>query len=231
MQSPKNPTIAQPIVTVPISLKPRRGRSWKRLKRIEIAVRLESMFIPDQDIARHMGITVAALHYIKATPEYQAKKITLQTGILSQYDQHINLTAEEQKEEINSLIPLALGAAKTALLDKTNPFHYKFAQDILDRNAATSKISRNQHSVVETVDTHKENSAAQELLKMLEAETGPGLKVVPDPLPQAPIIYTLPPMLTEEERQALVEEERLEQEEADTLQGEIMPPTRADLLQ
>jgi hypothetical protein len=231
MQSPKNPTTTQPAGVPTPSLKPRRGRSWKRAKRIEIAVRLESLFIPDADIARHMGITVAALYYIKATPEYQAKKITIQTGILSQYDSQINLTAEEQKDEINDLVPLALGAAKTALLDKTNPFHYKFAQDILDRNRATAKISRSELQLLPPPDTHKENEAAKELLSMLEAESIPNSPASSESSPLIPIYLPPESLLTEEEKEALIKEEREEQEAADALIGEILPPTRDDLIQ
>jgi len=129
------------------------------------------MFIPDADIANHLGITVQALHHIKICPEYQALKIQLQTGVISVYDKDRLSTQEAQKEEIADLIPLALGSIKNILLDKTHPHHAKVALDLMDRNKATSKISRTELSVGERLNTTKENERARELLALLEGST------------------------------------------------------------
>lgn len=156
------------MATNPISLKPHRGRSWKRARRIEIVCRLESMFIPDADIANHLGITVQALHHIKICPEYQALKIQIQTGVISVYDKDRLATQEAQKEEIEDLIPLALGSIKHILLDRNHRDHAKVALDLMDRNKATSKISRTEHSLDANLNTNKENERAKELLALLE---------------------------------------------------------------
>jgi len=166
------------------SLKPHRGRSWKRARRIEIVALLESKFISDQDIANHLGITVGAVQAIKSTPEYQAKRITLQTGLMSQYDQNFGLTEEEQRDELNQMVPMALSAMKRALTDPLSPHHYKAVQDVIDRNPATAKISKMEHSLKEEKDINKENLQARELLKMLgEEEPAPktlDLTITPD---------------------------------------------------
>jgi hypothetical protein len=168
------------------SLKPSRGRSWKRLRRIEIVATLEDMFIPDAEIANHLGLTVGAIQAIKSTPEFLAKRISLKTGIPSVYDQHRLDLAEDQKQELNDLVPLSLTSVKRILLDPKHPHHAKIAMDILDRNQATSKISRTQHSVAPDADISKENQKANELLALLDGSS-PVISATPTPLYKTPL--------------------------------------------
>lgn len=151
--------------------KPRMGRTWKRLRRIQIVCELEAQFIPDADIARHLGITVGALHHIKITPEYASLKISKQTGIMSVYEK-MRLTPDEIKSEMDDMFPLAMRNIKTALVDAHNPYHMKVSMDMLDRNESTLKISRikNEHDLSKVLDTSKENIRARELLAMLEGD-------------------------------------------------------------
>src|SRR5271170_2101129 len=100
------------------SIKPNKGRSWKRLRRIQQVCRLESMFVPDADIANHLGITVQALYHIKKCVEYQALKFELQTGIISVYTKNMLASAEDQKDKVDELIPLALNSIENILLDR-----------------------------------------------------------------------------------------------------------------
>lgn len=179
------------MATNPISLKPHRGRSWKRARRIEIVCRLESMFIPDADIANHLGITVQALHHIKICPEYQALKIQIQTGVISVYDKDRLATQEAQKEEIEDLIPLALGSIKHILLDRNHKDHAKVALDLMDRNKATSKISRTEHSLDANLNTNKENERAKELLALLESSGSGTINQTLSPDVKAPYISNI----------------------------------------
>lgn len=167
-----------------MSLKPRRGRSWKRLRRIEIAAELEARFIPDAEIAAHLGITVAAVQVIKNTPEYLAKRTQLSTGILSSYQQTLLSSDEAKKEAISDLLPTALTAVRALLQDRSHPHHAKVVLDILDRNKATSKISRTEHSLAVAHDTSEQNKRAQELLALL-GDTTP---TEPEDLPEPQII-------------------------------------------
>lgn len=154
-----------------ISLKPRRGRTWKRLRRIQIVCELEAQFIPDADIARHLGITVQALYHIKITPEYQSLKISKQTNIMSVYEK-LRMSPEDIREEMDEMLPIALRNVKSALVDHHNPYHMKVSMDMLDRNESTLKISRvkNEHDLSKVADTNKENERARELLAMLEGD-------------------------------------------------------------
>lgn len=150
------------------SLKPRKGRSWKRTRRIEIVALLESKFVSDQQIADHLGLTVGAIQAIKSTPEFLAQRMELSTGVLSMYKQATLSSAEAQKDELDSMMPMALHSVKRILQDPTNPNHAKVALDLLDRNKATSKISRTEHSLAPVQDFHKENESAKALLALLD---------------------------------------------------------------
>lgn len=168
-----------------VSLKPRRGRSWKRQRRIDIVARLEAAFIPDADIARHLGLTVPALHHIKTCPEYLAKRITLQTGILSQYDEKILLDDNAKQEEVQELSALALNAVRAILLDRTHPHHAKTAETMLDRDRATAKISRMEHSAAPPIHTSAQDEKNKELLLLL------GARVTEEPLSPEPALVPI----------------------------------------
>ncbi len=150
-----------------VSLKPHQGRSWKRLRRIEIVARLEAAFISDQDIANHLGLTVAAIQAIKRSPEYLAKRITLSTGILSKYDQNILLTEDDKREEISNLAAISLQAVKTILLNPTHSDHARVALNLLDRDSSTAKISKMEHSMTTQMNIEAQNIRAQELLELI----------------------------------------------------------------
>lgn len=204
------------------SLKPHLGRSWKRARRIEIVARLESLFISDQDIANHLRLTVQAIHAIKATPEFLAKRITLQTGVLSNYDKALVATEEDQRDELDSMVPMALQAMKTILMDRTHPAHAKVAQDILDRNKGTAKITKMEHSLVPKIDTSKQDAQGRELLALLEG------KIEPEPSIESAPLYSTSPNLIEIPSPDLIEDAESESTDVDPLE-QLDEPTIEDL--
>jgi len=171
-----------------LSLKPKKGRSWKRLRRIAIVAELEKLFISDAEIANHLGLTVAAIQAIKSTPEFLAKRISLQTGVLSIYEQRSMQTEEDMKDALDELVPTAINSVRAILLDKTHKDHARVAVDMLDRNTATSKISRTQHSVAPPPNTSKEDAQARELLAILQGSVEPPQL----PSPPSPQILVTP---------------------------------------
>lgn len=187
-----------------VSLKPRLGRSWKRARRIEIVARLESKFLSDQDIANHLGLTVGAIQAIKRSPEFTAKRNTLATGILSVYDQAMLTGEENQKAEVEDMIPLALGAVKEALLDKTSPHHMKAALDMLDRARSTAKITKLEHSVADKSNINKENEQARKLLAMLDAP--PEVNITPETPYNPPVMGLIEDKTSESEIKDAAEE-------------------------
>lgn len=176
------------------SLKPRRGRSWKRLRRIEIVALLESKFVSDQQIADHLGLTIGAIQAIKSTPEFLAQRMELSTGVLSTYKLAALSNAEAQKDELESLVPFALHSVKRILQDPLHKDHAKVALDIFDRTKATSKISRTEHSVEVAKDFHRENESARALLALLND---------PDPQGSDPGQYSTTIGLLETESQVI----------------------------
>src|SRR5580693_3275961 len=173
------------IFTNPGSLKPRRGRSWKRAVKIEAVVRLESQMISDQEIARHLGCTVQNIYQIKNSPEYQAKRLTLLHGVLSIYDRDSLVTDEQKKDAVQEMGQIALIQAKNMLLDRAHPAHAKVVLDLLDRNPATAKITKTQHFLAPATSFSRETERANELLEMLNG-LGPSQEL-PQPLTQTPI--------------------------------------------
>lgn len=162
----------------PASLKPRRGRTWKRARRIEIVARLEAAFISDQEIANHLGLTVGAIQAIKHSDEYLARRLTLSTNQLSVYDNHLLDDENYRQEALSELNIMALGSVKTILTDRAHPAHAKVALDLLDRNPLTAKITKTQHSLEQKPDFNKENQRAKELLGLLGE-----VPVEPEPAP------------------------------------------------
>lgn len=192
------------------SLKPRLGRSFKRARRIEIVARLESLFISDADIANHLGLTVQAIHAIKATPEFLAKRITLQTGMLSNYDKALVTTEEDARAELADMVPMALQAMKTIIMDRSHPAHAKMIAELLDRNKATSKITKMEHSLTPKIDTAKQDQQGRELLALLEGKgDDPGTEAV---------VYDKSPSITQLPSPELVEDAESQETDVDPLE-------------
>lgn len=162
----------------PNSLLVRKGRSWKRARRIEMVARLETMFISDQDIAITLGITVPAVTKIKQSLEYQAKRIALNAGTLSVYDEALEKSLEDKRVELDYLHSMAMSQAKRILMDRTDPNHGKMVMDMFDRNESTAKITKQKLSVDEKPDFSRENLRAQELVKMLGVAPEPEVQAI-----------------------------------------------------
>lgn len=170
------------------SINPRKGRHWKRAQRIEIVAKLEAQFIADADIAIHLGIAESTVASIKRTPEYQAARLRNATHVLSVYDSALLATDEAKKDAIADLIPNALHAVKHVLETPSHPQFARVALDILDRNKATSKISRTEHTLAPIEQPAEQNERANALLKMLQGEdvTGSGITIPPSVAAGAP---------------------------------------------
>ena len=177
-----------PVTTTSSSLKPRRGRSWKRLQRIRIVAELEAKFIQDSEIAAHLGITVGAVQAIKRSQEYTSYRVAAATGTLTVYESMRLTTEEAQKDELQTMIPNALNAVRSILSDKTHPHFAKVALDLLDRVPSTSKVSRINHSVSRGPDISQQDRENQELLELL------GKPSTSEPFDPSTAPATLPPM-------------------------------------
>jgi FtsZ-binding cell division protein ZapB len=158
------------------SLKPARGRSWKRTRKIDIVARLEAKFVSDQEIADLLQMTVANVQSIKNTPEYKSKRVALANNELALYEQAVLSSDEGLKDKLDSLIPRAILGIEHILGDRTHPHFAKVATDLLDRSRATSKISRTEHSVAPVKHDSEKDRQAQELMGLLEPD-----KTINDP--------------------------------------------------
>src|ERR1700744_5501383 len=144
------------------------GKTWKRILRIERAARLTALGIySDGDIARQIGITQVTLSVLKQTPEFQSKMIELQTGVIAETDREVRSTYEFQREELASMVPVALMKLRSLALSKNENIAYKAATEILDRHGDHAKVSRSSVTIEDKTDTTEANAVAADIMAIL----------------------------------------------------------------
>ena|ERR1700744_6221531 len=147
------------------------GKTWKRILRIEKAARLTALGVfSDGDIARQIGITQVTLSVLKQTPEFKSKMIELQTGVIAQTDLEVRESYEFQREEIKSMVPLALMRLRTLALSKNENIAYKAATEILDRDGDHAKVSRSSVTIEDKTDSTAANAVAADIMAILRGQ-------------------------------------------------------------
>lgn len=144
-----------------------KGRQWRRLIRIEKAALLTLKGFPNDAIAMHIGIHTQTLVYLKQTPEFKARMIALQTGIIEQHDLAVREDEEYQRQEIKSMVPIALLKMRELVTSANQHIAYKAAQDILDREGTHAKVSRTAIDIKEQVNLSVVNQVASSIMDVL----------------------------------------------------------------
>lgn len=145
-----------------------KGRQWRRIMRIEKAALLTSKGIfNNEQIAAHIGIHPQTLVYLKQTPEFKARMIALQTGVIEQHDIAVREDEEYQRQELKSMVPLALMKLKELAMSHNQHIAYRASQDILDREGTHAKVSRTAIDVKEQVNLSVVNQVANSIMDIL----------------------------------------------------------------
>jgi hypothetical protein len=118
------------------------GRNFKTIVRIEKAVRLESVGLADAEIARHIGLTPNGLATLKTSPEYQATRTRMLTGVISDYEEGLGEDLHYVREKVREAIPHALQVLVSALHSSEEKNRIHAAESLLDRDGHMSKVSR-----------------------------------------------------------------------------------------
>lgn len=150
-----------------------KGRQWRRLIRIEKAALLTLKGFPNDAIAMHIGIHPQTLIYLKQTPEFKSRMIALQTGVIEQHDLAVREDEEYQRQELKSMVPLALLKLKELAMSANQNIAYKASQDILDREGTHAKISRTAIDVKEQVNLSVVNQVASSIMDILASTPKP----------------------------------------------------------
>ena len=144
-----------------------KGRQWRRLIRIEKAALLTLRGFPNDAIAMHIGIHPQTLIYLKQTREFKSRMIALQTGVIEQHDIAVREDEEYQRQELKSMVPLALLKLKELAMSSNQQIAYKASQDILDREGTHAKVSRTAIDIKEQVNLSVVNQVAASIMDVL----------------------------------------------------------------
>jgi hypothetical protein len=138
--------------------------------RIEKAALLTSkgVFSNDQ-IAAFIGINVQTLILLKQTPEFQARMISLATGVMEQHNNAIREDEEYQHQELKSMVPMALQKMKELMLSSNQHIALRASGDILDREGTHAKVSRSAIDIKEQVNLSATAQVAQSIRDLLAA--------------------------------------------------------------
>lgn len=145
-----------------------KGRQWRRLIRIEKAAFLTQKGIYSNDqIANFIGIHPQTLIYLKQTPEFQSRMIALATGVIDEHDITIREDEDYQREELKSMVPVALMKLRELAMSGNQSVALKATQDILDRDGTHAKVSRSQIDIKEKIDLNVLDQVAASIQDVL----------------------------------------------------------------
>lgn len=171
----------QPIFNTPsgnTSVKSAPHRNFRRHLRMEKVARLEaSGKFSNAEIAQIVGVTVQALWYIKAHPDYLRKRAELATGVISDIETEVRRDQAAILNEIQDSLPSALrvlrnaverGAVEGASVQEIK-IGMEAAKEILDRDGTFSKVSKTEIKVKQVPDQAKVEATEIDLLSVLQA--------------------------------------------------------------
>lgn len=142
--------------------------SHRTRQRMEIAARLESMGVPDVDIARHVGLTYAGLAQLKQRHEYKTLRVQVASGILSMHDVAIGEDINELRAKIRQNAPVAIQAIIDTINQKTDPkLRLQASKDLLALDDRLAKVSKHEHTFSEKDISDKDSSIANNLATAL----------------------------------------------------------------
>jgi hypothetical protein len=145
-----------------------KGAAWRRLARIEKAAILTSRGIfSNEQVAAFIGIHPQTLIYLKQTPEFKARMISLQTGIIEQHSEAVRLDEEFQSQQLREMVPIGIQKLKELMLHGNPNVALKATQDLLDREGTHAKISRTAIDVKEQVNLNILDAVAQSIQNVL----------------------------------------------------------------
>jgi hypothetical protein len=136
--------------------------------RIEKAALLSSKGIfSNEQIAAFIGIHPQTLVYLKQTPEFKSRMISLQTGIIEQHDLSVRSDEDFQAQELKGMVPMALQKLKELLLSGNQHVALKATQDILDREGTHAKVSRTAIDIKDNTDINILDAVAKSIQDVL----------------------------------------------------------------
>jgi hypothetical protein len=140
------------------------------MMRIEKAALLTSkgVFSNDQ-IAAFIGVHPQTLIYLKQTPEFQSRMISLATGVIEQHDISMREDEEYQAAELRAMVPMALQKLKELVLSQNQHIALRASADVLDREGTHAKVSRSAIDIKEQVSLSAVNQVAQTIRDVLAA--------------------------------------------------------------
>jgi hypothetical protein len=153
-----------------------RGHTWKRHLRIEGICRLECQTVNGahlsrEEIALAMGISPVTLDFIRKTPEYHAKMIEVSTGQISHVDKQLRDIADNQRLELEAMVPQALLNLRTAMLSRNEVVKMKATMEVLDREGTLAKVSKMSVTHEVKPDLTGINATASTIMGLLNQRT------------------------------------------------------------
>jgi hypothetical protein len=196
-----------------ISVKFAAGRTWKRQMLIEKAVRLElTGNCSEEQISKHLGISIHSLRQVKRTPSYVGKRIAISTGVIASMDADVAITRDTMMSELKEMIPASLMVLRNSLLAGANPLAslgekklaVSIGQDFLDREGTLAKVSRSSLTFQDPKNLDQYDVTGANLLAILTANSNSTKQASPEDCGMAE--FNVSGSLTREETQALEDE-------------------------
>jgi hypothetical protein len=121
--------------------------TFRKVKRLELMVRLENAGIPDPAAAAMLVISVPRLRHIKKSPEYLQVRMKITHGLVVDYEGSLANIKTQRREMLTQMLPAALQVLANEIQSPgvslaERKHKVAVAQDIMDREGLFAKISK-----------------------------------------------------------------------------------------
>lgn len=193
--------------------KPAPGAMFKKLKRLELIVRLENAGLTEAAAAAMLTISVPRLRFIKKSPDYLAARMKITHGIIVDFDKDLDLVKSQRKEILAGMLPPALLAIANelqmpAITLAERKHKVAIAQDLLDREGSYAKISRAEVKPVEHFDFESADKASASVIAAVKGIAAPSAsaKELASKIVEANVEFSKSHTLSEVDQQAALTE-------------------------
>lgn len=143
--------------------------TFRKVKRLELMVRLENAGIPDTAAAAMLVISVPRLRHIKKSPEYLQARMKITHGLVIDYDGSLAQIKSQRREMLTQMLPHALQVLaneiqRPAISLAERKHQTAIAQDIMDREGLFAKISKTE---IKPVDEFTSDAMDAESAKLI----------------------------------------------------------------
>lgn len=163
-----------------LGAKPSKGNSFRKLKRFEDIVRLESAGFTPTQIGAMLCISHTRVKTIQKSPDYLIARMKITHGIILDHEANLSMIKEQRREMLTQLLPPALQILANELQRPATTLAERKHQtaltlELMDREGTFAKVSRTEVKPVDSFDFESKDAESRSIINAIRAVAPPAI--------------------------------------------------------